>query len=437
MIKIEPFGYNMAKRIAKKIASFDSSAQSKLEDDDLSTTQIKLPPFYPLNCAPIIIKSPQSKFIELCKYSTFQNYNSSNENIKSGTFRMDLHSHSNHSDGWGDVKQLLDEVAEYSDKLYAKTNRKFTFALTDHDDVTGVIEAQQYISENKEKFKHVNFVPGVELSFVFNSDGEVKSGELLAYFINPNSDEIKQLIGNVRTNRSKMIKNFINRLGDGFCVDEFRNYFINCNDETYAYNLHYRLRNYAQIKNRINSMAQEYGIDSRAMYRYLMRDYIFDDTGQRKVSKSNVTPESFDRYLQESLFETNTSIIDKDIDKICHEFYPKIINGKVVSGTENSLELIMETFKGNDSVLFGFAHPYFTAKEMQDFKKGFDELLKISKGRIVFSENYHQAYPEELTQSKQTKQYISEVNSHLASKGLVPIGGRDNHSQHFLTKINN
>ena len=184
-------------------------------------------------------------------------------------------------------------------------------------------------------------------------------------------------------------------------------------------------------------MAQEYGIDSRAMYRYLMRDYIFDDTGQRKVSKSNVTPESFDRYLQESLFETNTSIIDKDIDKICHEFYPKIINGKVVSGTENSLELIMETFKGNDSVLFGFAHPYFTAKEMQDFKKGFDELLKISKGRIVFSENYHQAYPEELTQSKQTKQYISEVNSHLASKGLVPIGGRDNHSQHFLTKINN
>ena len=40
-------------------------------------------------------------------------------------------------------------------KLYKKTGKPFTFALTDHDGNSGVKEALKYIESDKLKFKHV------------------------------------------------------------------------------------------------------------------------------------------------------------------------------------------------------------------------------------------------------------------------------------------
>ena len=46
-----------------------------------------------------------------------ENYIASEENIRNGIFRADLHSHSNFSDGKGDVKTILGQVAEYAEHV--------------------------------------------------------------------------------------------------------------------------------------------------------------------------------------------------------------------------------------------------------------------------------------------------------------------------------
>ena len=371
-----------------------------------------------------LAKACKENFLEICRNSQKEDYVASTKNIKEGLFNKDLHSHTNHSDGWGNTCEILEQVATYADKVYEKTGKMFTFAITDHDDIGALKEAELFIRNNPDKFRHVNFVPGVELSFAFNSNGQVKSGELLAYFVNPKSESMKILVDNLRENRSKMIDNCVENLGKGFNRSDLDDYFLNKDGETFAYNLHYRLRNYAQIKNRVNKMATEWGTDNNALYHRLMRDYVFE---KGRVPKPFVTPEGFDAYLKRTGVKTEIPVIDENINNICEEFFPKIIDGRVVSDTENSFEKIIDTLKDDENVVLGFAHPYFTAKQMADYKKEFDVLLNYANGRIQLSENFHQAYPSHISHDE-----LNEINQYLTSKNLISIGGRDNHSGKFI-----
>jgi len=366
----------------------------------------------------------KKNFLELCQNSKLEDYVASVENIDNKVFRMDLHSHSNHSDGRGKVVEILDQVATYADEMYAKTKKKFVFALTDHDGVSGVKEADEIIKNNPEKYKNIEFVPGVELSFAFNSNGQVKSGEMLAYFVDPDSKAMKILVEDLRQNRNNMIDKCIKNLGEGFSREDLDNYFLRKDGETFAYNLHYRLRNYAQIKNRVNKMAVERGENGSNLYKRLMDGYVFE---KGRVPKSYVAPDGFDKYLQRNGIKTDVPMIDDSINNLCEEFFPKIVDGKVVSDTENSFEKIIDILKDEENVVLGFAHPYFTAKQMTDYKKEFGELLKYADGKIQLSENYHQAYRTNIP-----KEEIDEVNQFLLDKNLIPIGGRDNHSNCFF-----
>lgn len=371
-----------------------------------------------------LAKFNKKKLLDLCKSALPENYVSTVENLKNKVFRIDLHSHSNHSDGWASVESILNQAVTYGNELYEKTGKKFTFALTDHDRVSGVREALQIIKSNPDKFKNIDFIPGVELSFVFNSNGQIKSGELLAYFINPDSPAMFKLVEELNQSRLKMIDDLVKNLGDGFCRSDLDNYFLNKDGETFAYNLHHRLRNYAQIKNRINNMAKIWHDDPNHLYKYFMDRYVFENG---RVPKPFVTPEGFDAFLRRSNVYTETQMIDDHIDKLCQQFFPKLDNGYVVSETENSFEKIIDSFKNEENVVLSFAHPYFTAKQMSDYKKEFDNLLRYAKGRIQLSENYHQAYSSSISKSE-----INQINEYLLSKNLIPMGGRDNHSDVFI-----
>lgn len=377
------------------------------------------------NTVPDSLHFCKKNLLGLCKSSKPENYVYSTENYINKTFRSDLHSHSTHSDGWGYVSDILDEVAKYADKLNAETGEKFNFALTDHDRVSGVREALKIINNNPQKYKNINFIPAVELSFSFNSQNQVKSGELLAYFIDPDSKSMQILVENLNQNRRNMFKNCIEKLGNGFSLAEMEQYFINRDGETFAYNLHYRLRNYAQIKNRINKMAKATNENAEQLYKKLMDGYVYGSQVKR-VPKPYVSPEGFDKYLKSMNISTTTEVIDKNINKICDEFFPKIVNGRVISNTENSFEKIIDTLKKDDGVVLAFAHPYYTAEQMTDYKNEFDKLLKYAKGKIKLSENYHQAYNPKIPKDK-----IEEINNYLLTKKLLPMGGRDNHGRSF------
>jgi len=66
----------------------------------------------------------KEKFLNLCKGAKPEFYNASQSNIENKVFKLDLHSHSNHSDGRGKVSDIMTQVADYADGLFAKTGEK-------------------------------------------------------------------------------------------------------------------------------------------------------------------------------------------------------------------------------------------------------------------------------------------------------------------------
>ena len=89
--------------------------------------------------------------------------------------KFDLHLHSNNSDGTSTVKELVDIVVNSGIKI---------FALTDHDTVNGLNEAE------KRTPKDIKFIRGVELTCKID---DIKC-HILGYEINPEAKELTELI---------------------------------------------------------------------------------------------------------------------------------------------------------------------------------------------------------------------------------------------------
>lgn len=370
----------------------------------------------------------KKEFLETLKTKKRENYQKTFQNVDNGIFQLDLHSHSNHSDGYAKVEDILNQACEYGNKIYNKTGNKFIFALTDHDSVEGVEEAFKIIRKDPEKYKNIKFVPGVELSFnILDKDGKIKSGELLIHCIDPNDEKIQSLTTKTKNNRRIMIDKTIEELGVGFSINELKKYFLKDNYETFAYNLHYRVQNYAQIKNRVINIAKEQNCEASELFEKLMQKYVFDVNGKRKIQKPNVTFQGFDKFLKENKIETKTKAFDKEIENKSQKYSPKVVDGNIVGDNENNFEKIIETLKGDKNIVIGFAHPYFFAKNLVNPKETLTYMVKNSKGLIKTTERFHMAYSNSIDKNK-----IEKYNKILDDLNLVPLGGYDNHKAKFI-----
>ncbi len=370
----------------------------------------------------------KNEFLSTLKTKKRENYQKTTQNMEKGIFQLDLHSHSNYSDGYAKVENILNQACEYGNKIYNKTGNKFIFALTDHDSVEGVIEALEIIKKDPKKFKNIKFVPGVELSFnILDKDMQIKSGELLIHCINPNDKNIQSLTTKTKNNRKIMIDKTIENLGVGYSINELKKYFLKDNYETFAYNLHYRVHNYAQIKNRVNKMAKEQSCEPCELFEKLMQKYVFDINGKRKIQKPNITYEGFDKFLIANKIETKTKAFDEEIEKKCQKYSPKVVNGKIVGESENNFEKIIETLKDDKNLIIGFAHPYFFAKDLVNPKETLTYMVKNSKGLIKTTEKFHMGYSNSIDKAK-----IEECNKILDDLNLEPLGGYDNHKANFI-----
>jgi len=121
---------------------------------------------------------------------------------------IDLHTHSNKSDGSLSPEQLID---------YAKSKNLYAIALTDHDTVNGLKAAEKHASECG-----IEFIPGIEIS------GMWENGDLhiLGYFIDPDN-EILQLglekLKEARNNRNPQIIKKLNELGINITMQDVIN----------------------------------------------------------------------------------------------------------------------------------------------------------------------------------------------------------------------
>ncbi len=349
-------------------------------------------------------------------------------NLENGVFKIDLHSHSNYSDGQGDVAQLLNQAAEYGNKLQSKTGENFIFALSDHDGIDGVKEALKLIAKNPEKYQNVRFVPAVEISFahtVDNTSNKCEGSEVLAHCINPFSDKTIAFFDKLHQKRESMISNCLNELSSAipetkFSPAEMQRYYLKKPTENFAYNLHWRILNYSQIKRRVSLMAIEQNKNPEKFYKDLMHDFHY--------GKNDKSPYNFNKFLLEKNMQTNAPMEDEQVKNICQKYFPALDeSGRVKAAGENSFEDIIENFSEDKGICLGFAHPYFFATRFKNPEIAIKSHIEKSKGLLKTTESHHQSYPE-FTK----KQEIEKTNKIIEDFGLIPFGGQDNHSKNII-----
>lgn len=107
---------------------------------------------------------------------------------------MDLHLHSLHSDGTMSIEEIIDLALQKGIKL---------IAITDHDTISGVKEAELFA-----KGKNIKIVPGIEI----NTDYKKHEVHILGYFIDVNNKKMKEILEKLRDARVGRVKKIIEKL---------------------------------------------------------------------------------------------------------------------------------------------------------------------------------------------------------------------------------
>lgn len=114
--------------------------------------------------------------------------------------KVDLHLHSDYSDGSDTVQELVKNIV---------TEGLSTFALTDHDTISGCVEIQKYLPQN------VNFISGCELTSICDT---VKS-HILGYYCDPFEETLTKLIEKGRKLRRAKLEKRIQFLKDVWNIE--------------------------------------------------------------------------------------------------------------------------------------------------------------------------------------------------------------------------
>ncbi len=358
----------------------------------------------------------KNEFLEVISSLKEGNYRYSAENIKNFGFLADFHMHTIHSDGKISVPQLLEEISEYSNNLFKRTGKKFMFSLTDHDSVEGVKEALSIIEKKPEKYRNIKFIPGVELSFSHRAPNEknpFEISEVLAYGINP--FKFDKFCKNLQQKRSNCIDKMLDDICKLIPLTKFSRHelieFYELNPECIMMNSHWQVFHYAQTKHALTIQASRKGVNPEIFYAETMKNI---DIKQRNVS-----------YLKQN------NLLDHDINEsdiisnIREKYHPNIINGKFVTPAESKFSDIIDALKDDGNVILAFAHPYFTAKKVNNPITVLNDFINNSKGLLQLSEGYHQAYPADVNMDE-----VKKVNGYLNK--LMQIGGSDNHKEVYI-----
>ncbi len=371
----------------------------------------------------------KSEFVEAVSKLGKENYIPSIENIEKGIFKADLHSHSLFSDGKAKVETILEQVCAYADKLFENTEEKFIFALTDHDTADGVKKALEIIAGNPKKFEHVRFVTGAEVSYLIKSDkttNPYETSELLVYGFNPFSKTVENFFENVRERRLEARKDFIKDLSEKFpdvkfSEYEFHNVYLGEDtSHTPIMNSYWQLFHYGQIKKALTDFARAKNLNPEEYFGEVMA----------KAGKQR----TLDGLKKQNLIDGGINETD-EIAQINAKYRPSTASdGSIIKTSENILEDIAEAFKGEDGCSMGFAHPYYITERNSDFQGVIGDVQSKLGQMLNLTESYHQAYSPKILQDE--NEMLHKVSEFCEGKGLIPIGGRDNHKADFLVLEN-
>ncbi len=135
----------------------------------------------------------------------------------SSDFRVNLHLHTQHSDGVLSVEEVLNQAVHFA-KMPRDLLPAFTVAISDHDTVDGIKEALHILIKNPEKYKNIRFVCACEIGALYE-DKDLKypfEFELIYYGLNPFDEGLNKLLNKYHKNRQQVIKQTIKKLKETF-----------------------------------------------------------------------------------------------------------------------------------------------------------------------------------------------------------------------------
>jgi histidinol phosphatase-like PHP family hydrolase len=118
------------------------------------------------------------------------------ENVINGKYRVNLHLHTNNSDGKMTAEEFLAQSVKYADKVAEKINDNkppYTSAITDHNNIEGVKKVIALIAQTPEKYKNFRFAAGCEFMFFDDEHGLKKpTYEAVGLGFNPFDEELNE-----------------------------------------------------------------------------------------------------------------------------------------------------------------------------------------------------------------------------------------------------
>lgn len=134
-------------------------------------------------------------------------------------FRVNLHIHTQGSDGKMTIESLLDQQAEFS----KKSGHPVLFAVTNHDTIDDARKAIEIIAANPEKYKNVLFVPGIEFNAKYRNDKLFNANkgndysiqlEEIGYSINPFDKKLNEFLETRREGNKGYVQAIIDRYNE-------------------------------------------------------------------------------------------------------------------------------------------------------------------------------------------------------------------------------
>lgn len=398
-------------------------------------------------------------------------------NIKKGIIRANLHMHTLNSDGSLTVQKLLDDAANYADKVVKKNpdaiKEPFIVAITDHDTLEGTNQAIKIISKNPEKYKNLRVILGAEIT-TFNNVGldyvkDPTNTHVLVYGIDPNEKTFKNFIDNTKEkklNLQHMMTKSANKIyKEQYGVDDF-------------YKVHEAKKQYSTVRKNIVGIFN--GMERYFQTKFVVENIIMkNDKMKSELEKHKIPLKTEDFMEQMSNYrkpiDNNNKVLpvtESLPDYISahtnmkKEEVKDIIESELKEGTINkfnkdlkstlseykvtltpkydympTFKTIYDSLKNQKNAIIGIAHPIDIVKNInnESDKYGFLEDLFLHfktncKEKAKFTEAYYQSYKTERKEfniSPKTQKFFNKVNKVYK---LFKTGSHDTHGLNIFRR---
>ena len=385
------------------------------------------------------------------------------ENVASGKYAANLHTHTYYSDGKFSVAELLEQGAKYGDERVEKLGKDnpFYLAITDHDTVEGCKEAVNIIRENPEKYKNLRLVLGIENTAIADYSDfiyEPVQVHMLTLGINPFDKDLNAFL------QKKISKNCQN-------IEKV----LNVSNERYAqvlnnYGIKYNLNEFTQMVPALGC-----GIKSVGFYHkdYMQFRLIYAASVEKNhrlsqylnsqhVNMNFITPienieahpdysrgqkyyeyyfDAIKSRIKSQIPEKDFRFVDEQLKKIPDEIIPTLyaLESDIMLFSPKYTVPAAEFYTFEDIVKFyteqkygqmGIAHPgvVFPYKNLKDDENTFrfyDSLYRDFKAlggeKAVYAEDNYGVYYKQLENLHKKLEQLSD------KYGLEQTGGLDTH----------